>query len=59
MFEKLIPFFALAGLILLFFIGNQTLAIVVGFTIIISYAAMSLLERSGKRTKRCNKNKEK
>lgn len=49
MYEKLIPFFALAGLILLFIIGNQVLAVVVGFTIVISYAAMSLLERSGKK----------
>lgn len=49
MYEKLIPFFALAGLILLFIMGNQVLAVVVGFTIVISFAAMSLLERSGKK----------
>jgi|GEM_PF-5438510 len=49
MYEKLIPLLALAGLVVLYMIGNQVLAIVFLFTIIISYGAMSVLERSGKK----------
>lgn len=50
MFEKLIPALALAGLVALYIMGNQVLAIVFAFTILISYVAMTVLEWSGKKS---------
>ena len=49
MLEKLIPVFALAIIIVIYLLGNGTLAIVFGLTIIVAYAGMSFLGRAGKK----------
>ncbi len=57
MIEKLISVFFIIGLVMFFIWGSKTLAVVLGFTIILSYACMLFLEYAGKKSSKKEKAK--